>query len=213
MAAEESPNGAGRSPLGVPIEVGPATLRNRFVATAHASGNTRDGVAVEGDAEYWKRLADGGAAMLISGGTALAEQSTLRRRNLIESWRPEVVEGWARRAQAIQSGGGIAIAQFVHLGRETLGAETWWAPVGPSAVRSPREPTQPRALTEGEIDAIVEDHRVSAANADAAGFDGVELHAAHGYLLSQFMSPVANARDDAATAEGRFALTRRVLRT
>src|SRR5919198_400738 len=100
MATKESPNGAGRSPLGVPIEVGPARLRNRFVATAHASGNTRDGLAVEGDAEYWQRLAEGGAAMLISGGTALSEQSTLRRRNLIESWRPEVVEGWARAARA-----------------------------------------------------------------------------------------------------------------
>src|SRR5437764_15268413 len=104
---------AGPSPLGLPLQVGPATLRNRFVATAHASGNTLDGLAAAGDAEYWKRLADGGAAMLISGGTALSEQSTLRRRNLIESWRPEVVEGWARRAAAIRSGGGIAIAQFV----------------------------------------------------------------------------------------------------
>src|SRR3954447_23002753 len=181
---------AGPSPLGAPLQVGPAVLRNRFVATAHASGNTRDGLAVEGDAQYWRRLAEGGAAMLISGGTALAEQSTLRRRNLIESWRPEVIPGWARRAEAIQAGGGVAIAQFVHLGRETRGAETWWAPVGPSAVRSPREPTRPRPLTEDEIDEVVDDHRRSAANAAEAGFDGVELHAAHGYLLSQFMSPV-----------------------
>jgi 2,4-dienoyl-CoA reductase-like NADH-dependent reductase (Old Yellow Enzyme family) len=209
---EERPDGAERSPLGTPIEVGSATLRNRFVATAHASGNTIDGLAAPGDAEYWKRLADGGASMLISGGTALSEQSTLRRRNLIESWRPEVVEGWARRASAIQSGGGVAVAQFVHLGRETLGGETWWAPVGPSAVRSPREPTSPRPLTEGELDAIVEDHRLSTVHAAEAGFDGVELHAAHGYLLSQFLSPVTNLRDDAATAEGRFALTRRILR-
>ena len=74
------------------------------------------------------------AAMFISGGTALSEKSTLRRRNLIESWRPEVVHGWARRAQAIQSAGGIAIAQFVHLGRETLGAETWWALLASVAV-------------------------------------------------------------------------------
>jgi 2,4-dienoyl-CoA reductase-like NADH-dependent reductase (Old Yellow Enzyme family) len=211
MAPSPLVPGAVPSPLGVPIEVGPATLRNRFVATAHASGNTRDGLAVEGDAEYWKRLAEGGAAMFISGGTALSEKSTLRRRNLIESWRPAVVHGWARRAQAIQSAGGIAIAQFVHLGRETLGAETWWAPAGPSAVRSPREPAPPRPLTEDEIDEIIEDHRRSTANAAEAGFDGVELHAAHGYLLSQFMSPATNVRDDAATPEGRFGLTRRIL--
>lgn len=208
---EESRSGGGSTPLGLPIEVGSVTLRNRFVATAHASGNTIDGLAAAGDAEYWKRVADGGAAMLVSGGTALSEASTLRRRNLIESWRPEVVDGWARRAEAIQSGGGVAIAQFVHLGRETLGAETWWAPAAPSAVRSPREPVSPRPLTEGELDAIVEDHRVSTVHAAEAGFDGVELHAAHGYLLSQFMSPVTNRREDAATAAGRFALTRRIL--
>src|SRR5438045_4151182 len=111
------------SPLGAPLDVGSVALRNRFVATAHASGQTRDGLPVEGDAEYWKRVADGGAAMLISGGTAPAIESTPRRRNLVECWRPEVVEGWSRRADAIHAGGGIAISQFVHLGRETLGSD------------------------------------------------------------------------------------------
>jgi 2,4-dienoyl-CoA reductase-like NADH-dependent reductase (Old Yellow Enzyme family)/NADPH-dependent 2,4-dienoyl-CoA reductase/sulfur reductase-like enzyme len=199
------------SPLGAPLEVGSVVLRNRFVATAHASGHTRDGLPVEGDAEYWKRVADGGAAMLISGGTAPAPESTPRRRNLVECWRPEVVEGWSRRVDAIHSGGGVAISQFVHLGRETLGAETWFAPVAPSAVRSPREPTTPRPLTDGEIDAVVEAHRASTANAFAAGFDGVELHAAHGYLLSQFLSPATNLRDK--DTDGRVALTQRILRT
>src|SRR5947207_7747899 len=172
------------SPLGTSLAVGSVVLRNRFVATAHASGHTRDGLPVEGDAEYWKLVANGGAAMLISGGTAPAVESTPRRRNLVECWRPEVVEGWSRRVDAIHAGGGVAISQFVHLGRETLGVETWYAPVAPSAVRSPREPTTPRPLTEGEIDAVVEGHDASTRNACEAGFDRSELHAAHGYLLS-----------------------------
>jgi 2,4-dienoyl-CoA reductase-like NADH-dependent reductase (Old Yellow Enzyme family)/NADPH-dependent 2,4-dienoyl-CoA reductase/sulfur reductase-like enzyme len=199
------------SPLGAPLEVGSVVLRNRFVATAHASGHTRDGLPVDGDAEYWKRVADGGAAMLVSGGTAPAPESTPRRRNLVECWRPEVVEGWSRRVDAIHSGGGVAISQFVHLGRETLGAETWYAPVAPSAVRSPREPTTPRPLTDGEIEAVVEGHHASTTNAVEAGFDGVELHAAHGYLLSQFLSPATNLRDK--DADSRVALTQRILRT
>jgi 2,4-dienoyl-CoA reductase-like NADH-dependent reductase (Old Yellow Enzyme family) len=199
------------SPLGAPLEVGSVVLRNRFVATAHASGHTREGLPVDGDAEYWKRVADGGAAMLISGGTAPAPESTPRRRNLVECWRPEVVEGWSRRVDAIHSGGGVAISQFVHLGRETLGVETWYAPVAPSAVRSPREPTTPRPLTDGEIEAVVEGHHASTTNAVEAGFDGVELHAAHGYLLSQFLSPATNLRDK--DADGRVALTQRILRT
>jgi 2,4-dienoyl-CoA reductase (NADPH2) len=199
------------SPLGTPLEVGSVVLRNRFVATAHASGHTRDGLPVDGDAEYWKGVADGGAAMLISGGTAPALESTPRRRNLVECWRPEVVEGWSRRVDAIHAGGGVAISQFVHLGRETLGVETWYAPVGPSAVRSPREPTTPRPLTDGEIDAIVEGHHASTKNAFEAGFDGAELHAAHGYLLSQFLSAATNLRDE--DVDGRVALTQRILRT
>jgi hypothetical protein len=78
-------------------------------------------------------------------------------------------------------------------------------------VRSPREPTTPRPLTDGEIEAVVEGHHASTANAVEAGFDGVELHAAHGYLLSQFLSPATNLRDK--DADGRVALTQRILRT
>ena len=187
------------SPLGAPIDIGSVRLRNRLVATAHASGLVREGLAQPGDAEYWGRVADGGAAMLISGGTVTARESTPRRRNLLEAWRPEAVPGLARRVDAIHAGGGVAVCQLVHLGRETLGAETWYAPVGPSAVRSPREPTAPRAVTEAEIDELVAGHAISTANAIEAGFDGVELHAAHGYLVSQFLSAVTNVRDEERT--------------
>jgi hypothetical protein len=100
----------------------------------------------------------------------------------------------------------------VHLGRETLGAETWYHPVAPSPVRSPREPTRPRSLTDGEVGALVEWFRVSAANAAEAGFQVVELHAAHGYLLAQFLSPVTNLRPAADSPEGRFEVVARIAR-
>jgi 2,4-dienoyl-CoA reductase-like NADH-dependent reductase (Old Yellow Enzyme family) len=199
------------TPLGAPIEVGPVRLRNRFVATAHASGLVRDGLATAGDAEYWGRLAEGGASMLISGGTVTAPESTPRRRNLGEAWRPEVVPGWARRVDAIHAGGGVAVCQFVHLGRETLGAETWYPPVGPSAVRSPREATAPRPLTDAEIEQLIEGHRASTENAVDAGFDGVELHGAHGYLVSQFLAATTNVRPDADDLEGRADVLKRLL--
>ena len=197
--------------LGDPIEVGPVRLRNRFVATAHASGLVRDGLAMAGDAEYWGRLADGGAAMLISGGAVTAAESTPRRRNLVEAWRPEVVPGLAQRVDAIHAGGGVAVCQLVHLGRETLGAETWYAPVGPSAVRSPREPTAPRPLTDAEIDDVVDGHRAATENAVDAGFDGVELHAAHGYLVSQFLAATTNVRPGAGELDVRAGFLRRLL--
>jgi 2,4-dienoyl-CoA reductase (NADPH2) len=178
-------------------------LRNRLVGTAHGAGIVQDGIALPADAEYWRRRAAGGAAMLTVGGTVTAPESTWRRRIVTEAWREETVAGQALRAQAIRSEGAVAACQLVHLGRETTGAEMWFAPVAPSAVRSPREPTRPRSLTDGEIDAVVEGFRISALNAFHAGFQVVELHAAHGYLLAQFLSALTNLRPEAQSAQDR----------
>jgi 2,4-dienoyl-CoA reductase-like NADH-dependent reductase (Old Yellow Enzyme family) len=185
--------------LGESLALGPLTLRNRLVATAHASGLVRDGLPVAGDAEYWGRLAAGGAAMLIGGGTVTAPESAPRRGNILEAWRPEAVAPLRGRVDAIHAEGGVAVCQLVHLGRETLGAETYFAPVAASAIRSPREPTPPRALLDHEVDRIIDGFRVASANALEAGFDGIELHAAHGYLLEQFLSPRTNHRGDGLT--------------
>jgi NADH:flavin oxidoreductase / NADH oxidase family/Pyridine nucleotide-disulphide oxidoreductase len=88
------------------------------------------------------------------------------------------------------------VQQIVHLGRETLGSPTWYASVAPSPVRSPREPVAARPLTLDGIRDVVDAFVRTAANVAAAGFDGVELHAAHGYLLAQFLSPDSNTRTD-----------------
>ena len=190
--------------LGDPLDLkADVRLRNRIVATAHGSGAIADGLPVAGDAEYWGRVAAGGAAMVITGGTVVSADSTVRRGNFTEAWRPEVKPGLRRRADAIHAAGAVALVQLVHLGRETLGAERYYAPVAPSAVRSRREPTAPRALGDAEIATLVQAHRVSAEHALETGFDGIELHAAHGYLLAQFLSPVANRRPSAGDAAGR----------
>ena len=184
------------SAAAAPLAIGGVTLRNRLVATAHASGLIQGGLPVHGDAEYWGRLAAGGAAMLIGGGTVVAPESSPRRGNILEAWRPEAVAPLRRRVEAIHAEGGVAVCQLVHLGRETLGADSYSFPVAPGAVRSPREPTTPLALDEEGVDGIVEAFRVSSANALEAGFDGIELHAAHAYLLEQFLSPRTNPRGD-----------------
>ena len=139
-----------------PFELGDLGLRNRLVGTAHGRGILEDGLPLPEDAEYWRRRAAGGAAMLTVGGTVVAPESTWRRRITTEAWRPEAVPGMAARAEAIRAEGAVAACQLVHLGRETTGAEQWFHPVAPSAVRSPREPTRPRPLSAGELDAIVE---------------------------------------------------------
>ena len=185
-------------------------LRNRLVGTAHATGLVSGGLALPGDAEYWRRRAAGGAAMLVVGGTVTAPESTWRRRIVTEAWREQAVPGMAARAEAIRAEGAVAACQLVHLGRETTGADMWFPPVAPSAVRSPREPARPRPLTDGEVDAIVEGFRVSAVHALAAGFQVIELHAAHGYLLGQFLSAVTNRRPGAGSVAARAGLIARI---
>jgi 2,4-dienoyl-CoA reductase (NADPH2) len=176
-----------------PFALAGLELRNRLVGTAHGRGILEDGLPLPGDAEYWRRVAAGGAAMLTVGGTVTAPESTWRRRITTEAWRAEAVPGMAFRAEAIRAEGAVAACQLVHLGRETTGAEQWFHPVAPSAVRSPREPTRPRPLSAGELDAVVEGFRVSAVNAAEAGFQVIELHAAHGYLLAQFLAAERSA--------------------
>jgi len=194
-----------------PFDLAHLELRNRLVGTAHGRGILEDGLPLPEDAEYWRRRAAGGAAMLTVGGTVVAPESTWRRRITTEAWRPEAVPGMAARAEAIRAEGAVAACQLVHLGRETTGAEVWFHPVAPSAVRSPREPTRPRPLTAGELDAIVEGFRSSAVNAAEAGFQVVELHAAHGYLLAQFLSAATNRRPGAESLEARLGIVARIV--
>src|ERR687897_1050919 len=139
-----------------PFAVAQLELRNRLVGTAHGRGLVADGLALREDADYWRRRAAGGVAMLTVGGTVVAPESTWRRRITTEAWRPEAQPGMAARAEAIRAEGAIAACQLVHLGRETTRAGQWFHPVAPAAVRSPREPTRPRSLTPGETDAIVD---------------------------------------------------------
>ncbi len=169
-------------------------LRNRLVGTAHAAGLVSGGLALPEDAGYWRRRAAGGAAMLVVGGTVTAPESTWRRRIVTEAWREEAMPGMAARAQAIRAEGAVAACQLVHLGRETTGADMWFA----------------RPLTDGEVDAIIDGFRVSAVNALAAGFQVIELHAAHGYLLGQFLSAVTNQRPGAGSLAARAGIIARI---
>jgi 2,4-dienoyl-CoA reductase-like NADH-dependent reductase (Old Yellow Enzyme family) len=193
-----------------PFALGSLTLRNRIVGAPHGRGMLDDGLALPADADYWRRVAAGGAAMVTVGGTVTAPQSTWRRRIVTEAWREEGIPGLALRAEAIRSEGAVAACQIVHLGRETTGADMWYPPVAPSAVRSPREPTAPHALSEAEIDDVVEGFRVSAVNAARAGFQVVELHAAHAYLLAQFLSPSTNLRPGVDSVAERARIVSRI---
>jgi 2,4-dienoyl-CoA reductase-like NADH-dependent reductase (Old Yellow Enzyme family) len=183
-------------PAGAPLALGGLTLRNRLVVTAHGLATVTDGVPTAQDAAYWTRLSAGGAALLIAGGTQVSPDSVLKNRILTEAYDRRAIPGLAERAAAMRSGGAVAGIQLGHLGRETLGAGTFLPFVAPSPVPGPREPAPARPLDVDEVARIAEDYRVSTAHCVEAGFEVVEIHAAHGYLLAQFLSRSANTRTD-----------------
>ncbi|MFC6152840.1 FAD-dependent oxidoreductase, partial [Nocardioides yefusunii] len=180
-----------------PFQLGPLTLRNRLVALPAGTSLAHEGVPTDGDTEHFERLAAGGVGLVIGGATVVHPTTTLRSRKLVEAYIDEFVPKAAAKAAVIHRHGAKFIGQLVHLGREFIGGESDSPPVAPSAIKTPRDAYPPHELTAPEIADIVAGWRVSTQNLVKAGADGVEIHAAHGYLPAQFMSPLTNQRTDA----------------
>ena len=93
--------------------------------------------------------------------------------------------------------GCVVFGQLVHLGREWPVGDIDVPPMAPSPLRSPRDAYLPREMTQADIDTMVEAFGRSARNLQQVGFDGIDIHGAHGYLVAQFLSPATNQRTDA----------------
>ena len=155
-------------------------------------------------AEYYAQRA--GAGLILSEATSISPQG-VGYPDTPGIWSDEQVQGWKLVTKAVHAAGGRIFLQLWHVGRishpDFLGGDL---PVAPSAIapqghvsllRPQREYVTPRALEISEIPAIVEAYRKGAENAKLAGFDGVEIHGANGYLLDQFLQDSTNKRTDA----------------
>lgn len=192
--------------LFTPLELGPYTLRNRIVmAPLTRSRAGDDGVPTEIMAEYYRQRASAG--LIVSEATCIAPEGK-GYMGTPGIWNGEQVAAWNRVTQAVHDRGGRIFCQLWHVGRishpdlQPGGA----LPVAPSAIRPAGQvytPTglqdyvTPRALELEELPGIVRQYRVAASNAIAAGFDGVEVHGANGYLLDEFLRDGTNHRTDA----------------
>ena len=188
-----------------PLQVGDLTLKNRIVMaplTRARSGAARTpGPMV---AEYYAQRASAG--LIVSEATSV----TLLGVGYVDTpgiWSEEQVEGWKLTTQAVHKAGGLIFMQLWHVGRiSDPSLLEGQPPVAPSAIAAkgevsllrPKRPYPvPRALALEEIAGVVESYRLGAENAKRAGFDGVELHGANGYLLDQFLQDGSNQRTDA----------------
>ncbi len=171
-------------------------MRNRLVALPAGTSLVERGIPTHGDVEHFERLAQGGVGMIIAGAMVVHPTSALRSGKLVEAYLDAVVPAMRDKADVVHRHGARLVGQLVHLGREFIGGESDQPPMAPSPIKTTRDAYPPHELTVAEIDDIIEGWRVSTENLVKAGLDGVEIHAAHGYLPAQFMSPLTNRRTD-----------------
>jgi 2,4-dienoyl-CoA reductase-like NADH-dependent reductase (Old Yellow Enzyme family)/thioredoxin reductase len=187
-----------------PLAIGPAELPCRIVSTAHQTTLVHDHLPTDDFVAYQHARARGGAGLIVMEAVAIAPSGLLTA-HTIGGYLDGMVDGYRRVAAAVQGEGTKLFVQLFHGGREAIASAPRPVVVSASALPSHRFHTEPRALRTGEVADIVAAYARCAAIAAEAGLDGIEVSAAHGYLLEQFFTPEWNRRDDRYAEPARLA--------
>lgn len=205
-----------------PISLGSLTLKNRIVMAPMTRSRATQPGNIPNDlmAEYYAQRASAG--LIITEGAPISPVA--RGYSLTPGIYTEAqIAGWQKVTQAVHDRGGKIFIQLWHVGRRSSTAIEGLRPLAPSAIKEPDkvygplpngelgmiDTTTPKAMDLSDIQTTLDDFVIAAKNAMRAGFDGVEIHGAHGYLLDQFMRRYANQRNDiyGGTIENRIRLT------
>ena len=186
------------------IELSPAlSLRNRILMAPLTRGRaTKEAVPTELQRDYYAQRASAG--LIISEATGISREG-LGWPYAPGLWSEAQVEGWKPVVGAVHEAGGKIVAQLWHMGRLVHPDLGGGQPIAPSAITAPhraltydgrKDYVAPRAMTKDDIERVTADYARAAANAIEAGFDGVQIHGANGYLVDQFVRESSNQRDD-----------------
>lgn len=207
-----------------PFSLRGITLPNRIAVSPMCQYSATEGRASEWHLVHYGGLAQGGAGLVLMEAAAIRPEGRISPQDL-GLWEDAQIEPLARINRFILSQGSVPGIQLAHAGRKACTPAPWrgasttlppseggWQPVAPSAVVFDQGWTTPTTLSPGDIAELIESFVAAAKRALAAGFQVIELHAAHGYLLHQFLSPLANRRTDAygGSFENRTCLLREV---
>ena len=200
------------SPIFTPVRIGPVTLRNRVIRSAAFENMAYGNKPSQDLMDYHVAVARGGVGL-----TTLAYASVSRSGLSFDGqlWmREEIVPALREITDAVHAQGAKASIQLGHCGNMTHRATCGCTPVGASGGFNLYSPTFVRKLREDEIEALAEDFGHAVDLARQAGFDCVEIHAGHGYLISQFLSPYTNRRRDrfGGSLENRMRFMRMVMK-
>ena len=182
-----------------PLSFSGLTLRNRIAMPLMWSGKaTAEGFVTPAIVEYHRVRAAAGTGLIIVEHSFVHPQGR-HSSTQIGVHDDECLDGLSTLASAIRAEGAVSCLQISHAGARASSRVTRLPVVAPSAVATAREtnPDAPEALTRAQIGEVVDAFAAAAVRARLAGFDAVEIHAAHGFLLSQFLSPLTNRRSDA----------------
>ena len=175
-----------------PIQVKSYTLKNKIIMAPMCMYQSDDtGEVKDFHRTHYMFHAMGGVSLVMVEATAIMKNGRISKQDL-GIWSDDHVAGLKTVVDHIHQGGALASIQINHAGRKTRDDH----PIAPSALRYDEKDELPKAMTIDDINEVIKAFQNAARRALKAGFDGLEIHAAHGYLLSQFMSPLSNQRHD-----------------
>ena len=206
--------------LTTPLAIKALTLRNRLVLPPMATEKSvSEGEVSQALCDYYNEKTQGGYFGLVVTEHSYINKEGQASVGQVSLSKDEDVEGLRKLVEVIHSNGSKVMAQINHAGGKSIcaldGKTTAPAPTGMPYTTTRGEAIESHAMMQDEIDQVISDFVSAACRAKEAGYDGVEIHSAHGYLLNQFYSPLTNKRDDAytgSTIEGRLRLHCQVVR-
>ena len=180
-----------------PLSKGKLTLKNRLVMPPMATSKSeKDGRVSQAMLDYYDEKTRGGFISLVIVEHSYITQQGKASEGQLSIAEDNLVADLTKLAEVIHQNNSKAVMQINHAGSAASQAVTGYEPVGPSAIANPRLGTSPKELTADDIKGLIEQFKAATLRVKAAGFDGVEIHSAHGYLLNQFFSPLTNQRTD-----------------
>jgi 2,4-dienoyl-CoA reductase-like NADH-dependent reductase (Old Yellow Enzyme family) len=210
------------SQLFTPLLIRDISFNNRIVVSPMCQYSSRDGMSDDWHLVHLGSRAVGGAGLVFTEATAVLPEGRISPADL-GIWKDEHIDGLRRIVKFVRSQGSEIGIQLAHAGRKASVAEPWnggklvkqgaWTPVAPSPIAFDEGYAEPAELTMEGIAQVIEAFKAAARRAMRAGFKVVEIHAAHGYLLHQFLSPLSNRRTDGygGTFENRVRLLTEVV--
>lgn len=178
-----------------PLTIGQMTIANRFVRSATGENRGKDGKVTDSLVDVYRELAKGEIGLIVTG-VLYPKQSGRIFQNMIGANDDATIPGLARIADVVHEIGGKIAAQIGHGGGHCLPDWTGFQAEGPSTMTNPHSGLEVRGLPGNEVHDLVDLFVQAARRTVEAGFDAVQIHAAHSHLISQFLSPVTNKRDD-----------------